>query len=247
MIVIKKKMILSSQGKVIFQTLDSFFPAVEEIFESLVNHKNTDVKFLRIGFCPTLSPDVRFKLSFGLIEDPNYTVKIHQGENSYLVDAFNQDEIDLLFSTNKNITPKGNYRKKVIGSKKFSLVCNKNLFSKIKNKKSLSSLHEQKFINYTSDSELHFKIYDLLHQKNIHPIRVAEIDDINLIKQTLINLDCFAILPENSIKPELKEKQLFKVSTSLSKLDMKVTAFYKTKFEEERFKNHLVLSSKSIS
>jgi LysR family transcriptional activator of nhaA len=235
----QKKMILSSAGKVVFETLDSFFPAIEELFESLANHKHTDVKFLRIGLCPTLSQEIRFKLCYNLIEDPYYTVRIHQGENNYLLKAFNHDEIDLLFSTNNNLVPKGNFKKYSIGTKKFNLVCNKSMYSKLEIKKGFNCLSGQKFINYTSDSELHFQIYDLFHEHEAHPIRVAEIDDINLIKKTIFKLDCFAILPTNSTRDEIETKKLCRIPVNLKKLETQVLAFYKPKFDQERFRTHL--------
>jgi LysR family transcriptional activator of nhaA len=242
----QKKMTLASSGKAIFEKLDLFFPQIEELFESLINHKHVEVKLLKIGFCPTLSKEIRFKLCFGLIEDPYYTVKIHQGDNNFLVQAFNRDEIDLIFSTNNHIAPKGNYKKYSIGPKKFSLVCNKELYQQLKNKKGLEVIQNQRFINFTSDSELHFKIYDLLKSNNIHPIRIAEIDDINLIKGTISKFNSFAFLPDNSIVDELKEGSLKKIQCNTQKLNTKITAFYKPKFESERFTKHLIEIKKTI-
>ncbi len=242
----QKKMILDSAGKIIFKKLDEFFPAIEELFESLMNHKHVDVKMLKVGFCPTLSKEMRLKLCFDLIEDPYYTVKIHQGENSFLVQAFNNDEIDLLFSTNTQLAPKGNYEKFSLGTKQFSLVCNKKMYAKLNKKKGIETVQNQRFINFTSDSDLHFRVYNLLKSKNIHPIRVAEIDDINLIKETLIRFNTFAFLPENSIKDELKQGSLKKITCDTKKLDTGIIAFYKPKFESERFQDHLTKIKRSL-
>lgn len=235
----QKRMSLSLAGKDVFHNLDKFFPKMDEMFESLINHKHMDVKLVNIGFCPTLSKEVRFKLSFGLIEDPYYTIKIHQGENSYLTKAFNDGDIDLLFTTNSKLEIKGNFKKQVLGTKSFSLVCNKTVAKQINKNDGLRAINNQRFITYTPDSELHFKIFKLLSSQNIHPIRSAEIDDINLIMETIQGMNGMAILPDNLIKEKLKNKELFKIKCDLKKLDTPITAFYKVRFNETRFKIHL--------
>lgn len=242
----QKKMHLSETGKKIFNELNSIFPRMDELFESLVNHKHIGVKQINMGFCPTLSKEVRFKLSFDIIEDPHYTVKIHQGENSYLSRAFNLGEIDLFFTTNKRITLNGNYKKCKLGEKRYCLVCNSIVAKNVSLRKGLKVIHNQRFINYTPDNELHFNIHKLIKSQNLHPIRSAEIDDINLIKQTILEMDCFAILPESSIKAELKSKILKKISCRLESLDTPIFAFYQARFDEERFSKHLKAIEKRL-
>jgi DNA-binding transcriptional LysR family regulator len=161
----QKRMFLSEPGKELYNELDIIFPKLNELFESLVNHKHLDVKQVNIGFCPTLSKDVRFKLCFDIIEDPHYTVQIHQGENSYLVRGFNNGEIDLFYTTNTKINLNGNYKKVKIGVKRYCLVCNSTTAKKLSSKEGLQVLHNQRFINYTSDNELHFNILKLIKQK----------------------------------------------------------------------------------
>ena len=235
----QKRMTLGLAGKEIFTELDNFFPKLDEMFESLVNHKHVDVKLVNIGFCPSLSKEVRYKLSFNIIEDPYYTVKIHQGENSYLTKAFNDGDIDLLFTTNAKLGLKGAYKEKKLGVKKFSLVCNNKLAAKIGPVKGVEAVNEQRFINYTPDSDIHFKIQKLFNYKNIHPIRSAEIDDLNLTLQTVLSMNCFAILPDNLVNEKIKNNELTKIRCSLTTLDTPITAFYKPRLNEQRFENHL--------
>ena len=242
----QKKMILTSNGAILFDKLDDFFPNVEELFESLSNHKTTDVKFLRIGLCPTLSQNLRHNLCFSLIEDPHYTVKIIQGENQFLVEAFNRDEIDLFFTTNDNTTINGKYEKFHVAKKRYCLVSNSDVYDKLSKKNKLKSLNQIKFINYTPDSDLHFKSFKFLHKKEIQPIRIAEIDDINLIKNTLLHIDCFSILPINSIKSEIASKTLRQIGPIIKEIEGQITAVYKTKFQSERFLEHLKQISKIV-
>jgi DNA-binding transcriptional LysR family regulator len=242
----QKRMFLSEPGKELYNELDVIFPKLDELFESLVNHKHLDVKQVNIGFCPTLSKDVRFKLCFDIIEDPHYTVQIHQGENSYLVRAFNNGEIDLFYTTNKKINLNGNYKKLKIGVKKYCLVCNSKKAKNLNVQHGINVIHNHRFISYTSDNELHFNILKLIKEKNIHPIRAAEIDDINLIKETILQMDCFAILPENSIKKEIKDKSLVKINCNLTKLNSDIIAYYQARFDESRFRAHLKSAAKNL-
>lgn len=242
----QKRMFLSEAGKELYNELDVIFPKLDELFESLVNHKHLDVKQVNIGFCPTLSKDVRFKLCFDIIEDPHYTVQIHQGENSYLVRAFNNGEIDLFYTTNKKINLNGNYKKVKIGVKKYCLVCNSKKAKNLDIQGGIKVIHNHRFISYTSDNELHFNILKFIKEKNIHPIRAAEIDDINLIKETILQMDCFAILPENSIKKEIKDKSLVKINCNLTKLNSDIIAYYQAQFDESRFRAHLKSAAKNL-
>lgn len=241
-----KKMQLSQEGKVLFKALDDFFPSVEELFESLSNHKTTDVKFLRIGLSPALSPELRFKLCFSLIEDIHYTVKIVQGENEFLVDAFNRDDIDMIFTTNNNLSVNGKYEKIRLAKKEFVIVMNKNMIKKIKSNK-LIELNDLKYINYTPDTDHHFHIINFLHKHNLSPTRIAEIDDIGLIKETLYRLDCFAVLPIKSISEDIAKKKLFIFKTKEKMIETNITAIYKSKFSSSSFDEHLEHISKSIT
>ena len=82
-------------------------------------------------------------------------------------------------------------------------------------------------------------IHKLLNSKNIHPIRSAEIDDLNLSLNTVLNMDCMAILPENLIKNKVESGELIRIKCDLKALDTQVTAYYKSRFAEKRFEQHL--------
>lgn len=240
----QKKMNLSSEGKLLFKTLDQFFPVLEELFESLVNHKSADVKFLKIGLCPTLSAELKFKLCFPFIEDIHYTVKALQGENNFLSEAYDNDELDLFFTTNNQISLHGKYEKQEVLTKNFSIIVNQNVFQSLPNRNKIQALSDYKFINYTPDADLHFKIFNFFHDNEISPLRIAEIDDINLTKKTILNLDCFAILPSNSVNTEVNNKSLFRIGKPIKSLESKIFAYFKPSFKSERFLNHLNYSNK---
>lgn len=70
-------------------------------------------------------------------------------------------------------------------------------------------------------------------------MRIAEIDDIGLIKETVRNLGCFSVLPVNSVKEELKNGHFKKLSTPLDQVECIVSALYKPQFQSERFIRHL--------
>ena len=155
------------------------------------------------------------------------------------MDAFDKDEVDIFFTTNSQIKPHGKFEKYNFTKKKFVLVTNKNIYDKLPKRNMINELGNYKYINYTPDSDLHFNIYNFLHENKISPIRIAEIDDINLIKNTIQNLDCFSILPINSVKEEIENKKLYTIGRPLKNLDAQIMAIYKPKFDSERFRGHL--------
>jgi hypothetical protein len=212
----------------------------------LQSYKSVDAKFLKIGLCPTLSSSVRHQICYPLIEDPNYTVKIVQGENAYLTEAFDKDEIDILFTTNEKLSLHGKYNNLELAKQDFSIVTNRNVFNQLPKKNPKKILSDLKYINYTQDSDLHFQIYTWLNKNKLSPIRIAEIDDISIIKNTIMAFDCFSILPVNAIKEEIKKKQLYQVGGVLKNIKCSVHTYYKSKFESERFNNHLINISNNI-
>ena len=235
----QKRMRLTTSGKTVYETLDEFFPTLEEIFESLVNHKALDVKLIRIGLCPTLSAEIKFKLTFPFIEDSKYTVKALQGENKFLCEAYNQDELDIFFTTNTQISLHGRYEKQEVVHKNFSIVVNREVYESLPQKNKIKALNDIRFINYTTDSDLHFRIHQFLNDNKISPIRIAELDDINLTKKIIRNTNCFGILPTNSVTDEVNSKLLFKVGRPIKSLETKIFAYYKPSIKNERFLSNL--------
>lgn len=235
----QKKTRLTTSGKIVFGKLDEFFPSLEEIFESLVNHKAIDVKLIRIGLCPTLSAELKFKLTFPFIEDSKYTIRALQGENKFLCEAYNQDELDIFFTTNNQVSLRGKYEKQEVVNKNFSIIVNKEVFESLPKENQIKALDKINFINYTTDSDLHFKIYKFFNENNISPIRIAELDDINLTKKIIRNTNCFGILPTNSVTDEVNSKLLFKVGKPIVSLESKIFAYYKPSIKNARFMSNL--------
>jgi hypothetical protein len=60
-------------------------------------------------------------------------------------------------------------------------------------------------------------------------------------------MECFAILPENSVKKEIKDKSLVKINCNLNKLNANVAAYFQARFDEVRFKTHLKKAAKLLS
>ena len=96
------------------------------------------------------------------------------------------------------------------------------------------------FINYTPDSDLHFKTLSFFNEMRIAPIRIAELDDINLTKKILRRTESFAILPTNSVADEVASKTLFKIGTPVKSLDSKIFAYFKPNLKNESFTANLL-------
>lgn len=228
----KKGVMLTEYGKRIFKTLDQFFPKMEELFESLVNHKSTDVRFLNIGLAPTLSSRVRSAFTYPFIEDIHYTVKIHRGENSYLINAFEMRDIDMILTANRNLNFNIAVERRVLAQKKIVFVMRKGMEKKLHKIEDMSG---QKFINYTSDSDLHFSLVDYLNSKNIRPIRIAEIDDMMLVKTVLLSMDCFAALPYKIVEKEVQSQKLVVLESLPEKIQPELSVFYRKGLTSARF------------
>ena len=78
-----------------------------------------------------------------------------------------------------------------------------------------------------------------LHQNKIAPVRIAELDDINLTKKIIRNTAYFGILPTNSVTDEVNSKLLYTVGKPIKILQTKIFAYYNLKIKNERFLNNL--------
>lgn len=229
---------LSQYGQRVFKEVDPFFYSTEELFESIVNHKTTNVRFLRIGVAPDIAENICYQMTYPFIEDINYTVRLIQGENSYLKKAFLDNEIDMVLSTNQSLIPKAQSEHFILKKESYAFVCSKKFKKGLKNKVFPLSIDQMRFINYTNDSDLHFKIYNFFNKKKVNPLRIAEIDDISISKKLVTQGLGFALLPLNSIQADLKKGTLVKLYQS-SSFDLPLTYYFKKSFKEDRFISHL--------
>ena len=240
----KKGVSTTEYGKRIFAIVDEFFPKLDELAESLLNHKSADVRFLNIGLAPTLSSQVRYAFSYPFIEDIHFTVKIHWGENSYLRQAFEQREIDIILTANESLSPNISSEKRLLGNKKIVFVVRKSF---AKGKSSLKDLDGYKFINYTTDADQHYQLRDYLKSKNLRPIRIAEIDDILLVKSVVLSMDCFAAIPYKVVEKEVDEGSLVVIDTPPIKFQPTLRVFYRKELVSERFNNLLSQAEQGLA
>jgi len=233
-----KKLILSGYGERVFNEVNPFFNSTEEIFESIVNHKTTQVKFLRVGVAPAIPEEERYSMNYPFIEDINYTVRLIQGENSYLKKAYEDNDIDMILTTNQSLLPKTKAERFILKNEPHIFVCSKSFERKLKKKPYPKNLDKERFINYTNDSDLHFLLYKYFHKFDITPLRIAEIDDINIIKRLVLKGLGFALLPINSISADLEKGRLIALNSE-KEFDLPLTFYFKKSFIEQRFTDHL--------
>ena len=239
----KKGVELTEYGKRIYSLVNEFFPKLEELFESLINHKSSDIRFLNIGLAPTLSSDVRYEFCYPFIEDIHYTVKINRGENSYLKEAFEKRELDIVLTTNRGMNLGSSTEKKILTKKKIVFVVRPSLYKKISNIEDVSG---HKFINYTADADLHFNLINYLNSKSLSPLRIAEIDDILLVKEVLQSMDCFAALPLKIVETEIKKGKLRIIDEPPTHLQPELTVFYRKDLVNKRFEKLLNIAEKKL-
>lgn len=249
----QNKMIPTASGKALFETLDQFFPEIERVLECLIHQKNQDVVYIRVGLCPTLSQGTRYSLCLPFVNNSGFTMKVVNGENRYLTEAFEKEELDLFFTTNDNLAPKGFYERMEIAQKSFCIVTSPEAVrdylpdSSFPLRERLKALSKLRFINYTSDSDFHFKSLAFLGKNDIHPPRIAEIDDIGIVKKLIKETNCFSMLPYNSVNSELEKGELVQVHSELRDLKCRVYAIYKPNLKSKGIEDILNATSQSLA
>lgn len=240
-----KSLVLTSYGDRVFNQVNPFFSTTEELFESIVNHKKTNVRFLRIGVSPGIPEEERYDLTFPFVEDITYTVRLIQGENSYLKKAYEDRELDMILTINQNMIPKNQAERFVLKEEDHVFVCSKAFYKSLEGLKFPQNIDKARFINYTNDSDLHFLIYDFFHSHEVNPLRIAEIDDIYVIKKLVMEGLGFALLPEYAVAKELKSKKLIILHRD-QRFNRPLTYYYHKSFNENPFLDHLSSLKKGI-
>lgn len=233
-----KRLVLTGYGSRIFKEINPFFTSTEELFESIVNHKKTNVRFLRIGVVPGIPEEERFALTFPFVEDINYTVRLLKGENSSLKKAYEDQELDMILSLNENLIPKKQAERFIVKEEEHYFVCSPKFFITLDKGVFPQNINKKKFINFTNDSDLHFSIYDYFHNAKVSPLRIAEIDDIYVVRRLVLDGQGFALLPSFAVVKELKSKKLICLHRS-SKFSRPLTCYFHKSFKSEDFLNHL--------
>lgn len=233
-----KNLVLTDYGERVFTQINEFFSSTEELFESIVNHKKTNVRFLRIGLVPGIPEQERYSLTFPFVEDITYTVRVIKGENSSLKQAFEEREVDMILTFNENLIPKKQAQRAIIKKEDHLFVCSKAFAKNLPNEKFPFNIDKQRFINFTNDSDLHFQIYDFFRKYNVSPLRIAEIDDIYVTRKLVLEGLGFALLPVFAIEKDLASKKLISLGAE-NEFPQALTCYYHKSFKEEPFLSHL--------
>jgi LysR family transcriptional activator of nhaA len=233
-----KSLVLTDYGERVFNQVNPFFSSTEELFESIINHKKMNVRFLRIGIVPGIPEEERYSFTFPFVDDINYTVRLLKGENSSLKKEFENGELDMILTINENLIPKKQAERFIIKEEKHVFVCSQDFYKDLPSKPFPQKIHKKKFINFTNDSDIHFSIYDYFHSHSVNPLRIAEIDDIYVSRRLVLDGQGFALLPSYAVQKEIKEKKLVLLHED-DRFNRSVMCYFHKSFKEERFLNHL--------
>lgn len=233
-----KNLVLTEIGERVFNQTNPFFSSTEELFESIVNHKKTNVRFLRIGLVPGLPENERYDLTFPFVEDITYTVRLLKGENASLKQAFEERELDMILTVNDHLIPKKQAERFIIKDMKHVFVCSKKFHRSLGKGSFPDVLDKKRFINFTNDSDLHFELYNFFHSHGVSPLRIAEIDDIFVLKRLVLEGQGFALLPKSAVMEEITSKKLIVLDES-EQFNRKLICYFHKSFKEEPFLSHL--------
>lgn len=233
-----KSLVLTDYGERVFNQVNPFFSSTEELFESIINHKKMNVRFLRVGVVPGIPEEERYSFTYPFVEDINYTVRLLKGENSSLKKEFENGELDMILTINENLIPKTQAERFKIKEEPHAFVCSKAFYEELPRLPFPQNIDKKRFINFTNDSDIHFSIYDYFHNKNVSPLRIAEIDDIYVSRRLVLDGQGFALLPLFAVKKEVEEGSLIVLGQD-DKFKRSVICYFHKSFKEERFLAHL--------
>jgi LysR family transcriptional activator of nhaA len=204
-----RKLFLTDIGHKVFNFSNNYFKQAESLFESIKNKSLITQKIIEIGIVPTISKNLIYKIIQPLLKNPNYIIHVSESEYKFLINDLENNTLDLIITENKpNILNKSLVQYNMFSTIFWAVASPE--FS-INDDKFPMNLNNKPYINFTNHSNLHYQIHSFFHFHNIEPIKIGEIDDINLLKAATNENLCFSILPKESVEEDIKLKKLVKL------------------------------------
>lgn len=188
-----RSLFLTKEGQLALEYAERIFKESQELTHRLKNKVRLPKRSIDIGIGLNMSYYFLYDTIMPLFENGELAINIKEGERLHLLADLESEDIDLLFTDNKESisTALNSFR---IGVNKTYAIAHRK-YQKYK-RKFPQGLSEIPFINYSKKSFIRFEIDLFFARNDVLPKVVGEADDIELLQVATESGLAFTIVPE---------------------------------------------------
>jgi LysR family transcriptional activator of nhaA len=226
---------LSVEGRRLYEKVENFFGGISNLTSNEVQSTLLNQEPIEIGITTAISRVFTYEILRPIFQKTGSFIRITESTGDDLLMLFKRQKIDI-FLTHEKLSKSLIRRLKsvslkrpellLVGGAKFETLLN--AFPK--------DLNGQPFFLFSVRSQLRWEIEKFFKTHKIIPVVKAEVDDPELIKAAVIDQLGLAILPEYSVKKEIKEKKIFTIGKVPSS-DLNVFAHYMDTHQNTELEN----------
>lgn len=207
-----RKLCLTDVGNKVFNYAHEIFSLGDELRESLDNFEESLRVSIRLGIMDSIPKKLSRKIFAEISKEHGAKISIVEESLATLCTQLEKHEIDLILANDKPPTEgkKSRFHAKLIGNLKVVFVTTPDRMDLRKNIP--RSLYNQPIIMPTNNSPLRREILEYFKIKNIQPLVVGEVDDIELQKMLVLDGHGFTALPLMAVDEDLFSGKLIRLS-----------------------------------
>lgn len=188
-----RQLSLTQEGTLALEYAEKIFSMGTELTSRLRNNIKIPKTSFDIGMTPYMTQYFLYDLILPLFDQKDYTISMHQEQRHILLAELEEENIDLIFTDDKDSLPSWTEYHRV-GVNRTFVVAHKQ-YRKFK-KGFPESLNNIPFFSYNNDSTLKHDIEMFFSQNAITPRIIGQAEDIDLYQLVTENALAFTIVPE---------------------------------------------------
>lgn len=188
-----RQLTLTVEGNLTLEYAEKMFSMSNELTSRLRNNIKIPKTSFDIGMTPYMSQYFLYDLIMPLFDQKDYTISMHQEARHLLLAELEEDNIDLIFTDEKDSLPSWTEYHRVGVNRTFVVAHQK--FKQYK-RNFPNSLNDIPFFSYNNDSTLKHDIEMFFIQHGITPRVIGHAEDIDLYQLVTEKGLAFTIVPE---------------------------------------------------
>lgn len=224
---IGRNLIVNRYGKVVLEYAEEIFRLEKELISRVKHRQDIPKKSIDIGITQRMNQSFEYSSLLELFKQKDLAVNFKEGERHHLIADLENNDLDIVFSLEKEIGNKnlnsfkfGKNMKVILGSKKFKKM--------IKNIP--ADLNDVPFFHYSKDSPLRHEIDTYFTQNSIAPCVIGEGDDVLIHEQVVANSIGITIVPEGAAMRLLENNSIYELGR-ITELDSQVWGIVRSTYK----------------
>lgn len=187
---------INENGRRTLEITEDMFHLGDRLLESFETSPDPAKKRVEVGVVVTAARSLTTDRFVNLFRDEEVLVRVRHGDNQFLLHELVGTGLDILITES---LPQQAKEKGVISARipspPFVLIAHRELAASFTSD-TVSSLHNQPFIHYTTQSTYRWEIDQYFRNQHIEPTIIAEADDVYVIRDAVAENLGFGVVPQ---------------------------------------------------